>query len=490
MKSSIQTPSRRLFLQQAASLSGLACGAPLALNLAAMGSAAAQSTGGDYKALVCIFLAGGNDTYNTVLATDASSWNAYTATRNQYPSSIALSAESVLPLSPAKALAGGRSIALHPQLTGVQSLFNVKRKLSIVSNVGPLVEPLTKDDFSRQLKRQPSKLFSHNDQQSTWQSLSPEGATVGWGGRLADIVASGNGNSLFTGISAAGNSVWLAGNSVKQYQMQSVGAVKMGITSSTGGIDKTFGSQEVAAALKRIVASSRRSSVFDNDVAEVARRSIAAERALGGALPSADQAPYGPANTLQYVRPDGSYAANPLAQQLQVIARTIGARTTLGMKRQVFFVSLGGFDTHDDQLSRHADLMARLNHGLVYFDNVLTSMGLSDNVTTFTASDFGRTFTSNGDGTDHGWGAHHFVMGGAVQGGTVVGEMPVYSVKNSNNNQFDGSADQVTNGSLLPKISVDQYGAALGRWFGAGSALPSIFPNLSNFGEISGLMRA
>lgn len=483
MKQSVQNPSRRLFLGQSAAVSALGLGAtPFALNLAAMGSAAAATASG-YKALVCIYLQGGNDGYNTVLATDSPSWSVYEKVRK--PSPIALARNSVLNLSPTHTLKDNRTLALHPQLAGLQNLFNNQRRLAIVSNVGPLIEPLSKDEYNRKLKRQPQKLFSHNDQQSTWQALAPEGATMGWGGRLADAVAGDNGNGLFTGISAAGNSVWVSGQSVKQYQLQPGGTVRLGLQTNAYGTDAVFGSSKVGAALQRIVTGTRGTQVFEADLATTAARSIQAETALRNTLPSNATAPYGPDSLLMYTKPDGSRAINPLAQQLQVVARAIGARNNLSMKRQVFYVSLGGCDTHDEQFTRQADLMARLNHAMVYFDTVLMAIGASGDVTTFTASDFGRTFTSNGDGTDHGWGSHHFVMGGAVRGGAVVGDLPEYSVKNATNNNFDGSPDQIANGAMLPKIAVEQYAGALGKWFGADTALNGIFPNLRNFSALN-----
>lgn len=480
MKNFTSSPSRRLFLKQTAAMAGLGAGAPLALNLAAMGSVAAQ-TADRYKALVCVFLAGGNDAYNTVLATDTSSWNAYTSVRNQLPSSIALARSSLLDLNPVGGTTNGRFLALHPQLNGLQSLFNNDRRLAIVSNIGPLVEPLTKDEYTRGTRRVPVKLMSHNDQQSAWQALGPEGSTIGWGGRLADAVASGNSNSLFTGISAAGNAVWVSGQTVKQYQLQPSGALRLGVQAD----GSVFGSKTVGAALQRIATSAYGGHAFEKDLAAVAKRSIDAEKILSARLPSETGAPFGPSSLIYYTKPDGTRAPNPLAQQLQVVARSIAARDTIGMKRQVFFVSLPGFDTHDDQINRHADLMARLSHAMVYFNNVLNAMGMADDVTTFTASDFGRTFTSNGDGTDHGWGGHQFVMGGAIRGGSVIGDIPVYSTKNATNNRFDGSPDQLANGALLPKISVEQYGAALGRWFGADAALSTAFPNLANFPNLA-----
>jgi uncharacterized protein (DUF1501 family) len=188
---------------------------------------------------------------------------------------------------------------------------------------------------------------------------------------------------------------------------------------------------------------------------------------------------------LQYINPtNGANTFNSLAQQLQMVARMIDAsrNTDIGARRQVFFVSMGGFDTHDQQNANHAQLMARLAHAMRYFDNALEAIGERNNVTTFTASDFGRTFTSNGDGTDHGWGAHHFVMGGAVRGGDLYGTFPVYGTKNVNNNNFDSSPDQIGNGSLLPTTSVDQLGATLGRWFGLSDGqLQDIFPNLNQW---------
>ena len=488
MTRSSHSPSRRLFLRQSAAFSALGAGAaPIAMNLAAIGAAAAQSTQSDYKALVCVFLAGGNDAYNTVLATDSASWQAYVATRNQQPTSIALASGSLKALSPSTNLAG-RSLALHPQLGGLQRLFNTDRKLAVVSNIGPLVEPLTKDQYTQRSKRAPQRLFSHNDQQSTWQALSPEDATSGWGGRLADLLTaeSPNGNGLFSGISAAGNAVWVSGKTVKQYQMQPAGAIRLGVSDT--GIENVFGSQIAAAKLQSIAQRATNRHAFQTDLADVGARSIQAERTLRGSLPAASSWPYGGDTALMYTKPDGTVAQNSLAAQLQAVARTIGARTSLGMKRQVFFVSLGGFDTHDDQLTRHADAMAKLNHALVYFDSVLSSMGVSDSVTTFTASDFGRSFTSNGNGTDHGWGGHQFVMGGAVKGGTVLGKLPVYGTKNVANNNFDNSPDQLANGALLPSTSVEQLGVSLGRWMNASETmLQDVFPNLYQYQGSRGL---
>ncbi|MDO9235709.1 MAG: DUF1501 domain-containing protein [Aquabacterium sp.] len=492
-----QSASRRLFLQQASALSAIGASAgPLAMALASA-SAVSASNANDYKALVCIFLQGGNDAFNTVLATDDASWSSYTAVRNQAPDSIALLRNAapertrvigspawlggVLPVN-ATTTQNGRSFALHPLLTDVQHLFNDQKKLAIVANVGPLIEPLSKTDYAATLKTKPKKLFSHNDQQSTWLALAPEGATVGWGGQLADAIASSNGNSMFTAITASGNAVWLSGKTVKPYQVSDTGPIRLGSPYDAMGGRQVFGSADVAAALETVASQSRNNHVMSADLADLGQRSIAAERMLSKALPSKDALPYGPATQIQYDMLGGGRSTNPLAQQLQTVARIIGAQATLGLKRQVFYVTLGGFDTHNTQNRNHAELMARLNHGLKYFDTVLTDMGMSGQVTTFTASDFGRSFTSNGDGSDHGWGGHHFIMGGAVKGGDLYGDFPTLARKNTNNNGFDGSTDQLNNGVLLPRISVDQYGATLGSWLGlSGRELASIFPNLSRF---------
>jgi uncharacterized protein (DUF1501 family) len=486
--------SRREFLRRAGALSLLGPATPLALNLAALGSASAQAAS-DYKALVCVFLFGGNDTYNTVLATDTASWNNYVSVRNQAPDPIALKAVGTAPVGSAAAgspdrLGGvlalnpvnpqGRSFAVHPLLVGVRDLFNAGR-LAIVPNIGPLVQPTTKADYKNAAFPKPASLFSHNDQQSTWQALAAEGATAGWGGRMGDLLAAQNKNTLFTSISASGNAVWLSGQQVLQYQVSTSGAIKIGGTSSL------FGSSVALQKMRSIMRTARLDSAIARDHAAVVGRSVDAEAMFSAALPAANSAPFGTAGVtgadplLQYDNPlTGAKATNGLAAQLQVVARTIAARSTLGAARQVFFVSLGGFDTHDFQNRNHADLMARLSHGLAYFDNVLTALGVSSSVTTFTASDFGRTFTSNGDGTDHGWGAHHLVMGGAVKGRDLYGTFPTYGLPDGKGDFT--SPDQLSNGALLPQATVEQLGATLGRWFGlSDSQLLDVFPRLANF---------
>ena len=499
--------SRRLFMRHVGAMSMLTgAGAPLALNLLAAGSAAAL-TAPDYKALVCLFLFGGNDAYNMVLPTDAASWAAYTATRNQAPDPISLLAPGtapnataaagsparlggVLPIAPLNAQ--GRTFALHPLLGSLQTMFDTDRRLAIVPNIGPLLRPTTKAQYALATHPKPARLFSHNDQQSTWQAQAPEGATRGWGGRMGDALAGMNTRTVFTSVSATNAAVWLSGQSVQQYQVGAGGAIRLGANTS----NQVYGSTAVADALNRIAGGARGNHAFTADIAAVTQRSIDAEATLRTALRPASDAAFGTAPAsgaynanndpkLQYISPlTGAAAFNAVAQQLQVVARMVdaGIAGQTGVRRQVFFVSLGGFDTHDFQNRNQADLMAKLAHALRYFDTTLGALSARSAVTTFTASDFGRTFTSNGDGTDHGWGSHHFVMGGAVRGGDLYGRFPTLGAKNANNNNFDSSPDQLGSGSMLPETSVDQLGATLGGWFGLSpTQVSDIFPNLANF---------
>jgi uncharacterized protein (DUF1501 family) len=465
--------SRRAFLRTASMLSLLgSAGAPFALNLATIGAAAAQTARSDYKALVCLFMNGGNDSFNTVLATDPASWAEYLRLRGSADSGfIALPSPGnpggPLPIVPKTAQAG-RSFALHPNLLQLKSIFDTGR-LAIVPNVGPLVMPTTTAQYLSRSVRLPQKLFSHNDQQSLWQSSMPEGAKSGWGGRMGDLFAASNSAPIFTSISVSGNAVFLAGQLINQYQITGAGAVPI---NGLGGA--LFDSSPSANTLQAII-SSDGSNLFEKEHAAVVRRSIAAQSQLATGLVPAGAA--GVSDPTRYNSPRrGKLAGNPLAVQLQTVARVIASRSALGTRRQVFFVSMGGFDTHDNQLVRHAELMAQLDHAMAYFDGTLGNLlgaDLRSQVTLFTASDFGRTFRSNGDGTDHGWGGHHLVMGGAVRGQDIAGAFPVTGL---------GHALDVGGGSLLPQYSVDQYGATLASWFGlSASHIAEVFPGIGNF---------
>lgn len=462
--------SRRKFIGSMLSLAG-GSAAPFALNLAAMGSAAAQSAA-DYKAVVCLFLVGGNDHFNTVLATDSTSWAEYQRIRTTAESgSIALPAVGasggVLPITPVTAQAG-RSFGLHPSLAPLKTLFDAGRA-AVIANVGTLIQPTTKVQYKAASVALPPKLGSHNDQQSEWQAYQPEGASYGWGGRLGDIMAASNSNATFTCISAAGNAVFLTGREIRQYQISASGAVPIKSLATS-----LFGMPAGANPLQAIVTGTQ-ADMFEKEYNAVTSRAISAQSVLGGAMAPAGAG--GVADPSAYINPNTLVAAaNSLAVQLQTVARIIAGRSALGAKRQVFYVTLGSFDTHDFQKTNQADLLARLAHALSYFDGALATLpggDMRNQVTLFTASEFGRTFTSNGDGTDHGWGSHHFVTGGAVKGNDIYGSFPVTGL---------GHDLDIGSGSLLPTFSVDQYGATLAQWFGlSASQIGDVFPNIANF---------
>jgi uncharacterized protein (DUF1501 family) len=462
----LDSSSRRRFLASALSLGG-ATAIPTLAGLAASANAVARS---DYKALVCVFLTGGNDAHNTVLATDDASWQQYQRYRaSGGAASIALGAPGMsggaLPLWLSNPQPG-RRFALHPQLGELIGLFDSMR-LAIVPNVGPLVQPTTLAEYRNGTAVLPRELFSHNDQQSVWQSSQPEGAQYGWGGRLADMIAAGNSDNAFTSISTAENAVFATGRNIAQYQV------------SPGGVPSVLSLEGTLYGahnhkLKQVI-TARSSNPIAREYAAVTQRALDTQAVLSAAMSGAGAG--GVPDPSLYVNPvTGVAGVNPLAVQLQTVARVIGGRAQLGVKRQVFFVSLGGFDTHANQRARHADLMAKLAHGLRYFYQTtgnLMGANMLDQVTLFTASDFGRTFVTNGDGTDHGWGGHHFVLGGAVRGRDIYGDFPGVGL---------GHQHDVGRGALLPSISVEQYGATLGRWFGVSdSALLDVFPNLVNF---------
>ncbi|MES2949369.1 MAG: DUF1501 domain-containing protein [Pseudomonadota bacterium] len=460
--------SRRAFLRRSGQLALTGTALPFALNLAAIGEAAAFDAT-DYKALVCVFFYGGNDYANTVVTYDDASYNQYSSVRSggagQSAGGIALakSALGATLLNPTTALPGGRQYALHPSMTGLANLFN-SGKAAVQLNVGPLVVPLTKAQYlssDRTNYPLPPKLFSHNDQVSVWQSSSPEGSTIGWGGNIGDLALSGNGTALFTCINVTGNAVFLSGDSALSYQVSNSGAVPINAVKNN-----VYGSSAVKTALAGLVQQPR-THTLENEYNRVTARAIGAEAQISAGLAS---------STVATVFPTG----NSLADQLKLVARLIGARNALGAKRQVFMVSLGGFDLHDNLISQQPVLLGRVSAAMTAFYNATVELGLADKVTAFTASDFGRTLTSNGDGSDHGWGSHHLMVGGAVRGAAFYGTAPPVSVTNTAAAQDQWHVGQ---GRLLPTTSVDQYAATLARWFGvADSELAGILPNLRHFG--------
>lgn len=448
--------SRREFLKMAAKLSVAGAATPFALNLASIGAAAAAQNVTDYRALVCVFLTGANDHNNTVIPYDTPNFAAYTAARP----TIARAQTDLLPLTSSIPLSGknaGRQFALPSELAPVKPLWD-NGKLAVIANVGPLIVPTTKQQYKNASVPLPAKLFSHNDQQSAWQASAPEGARYGWGGRLGDLFATQNTNSTFTCNSIAGSAVFLAGQTTAAYQLGTGGSIA--IAGINGNL---FGSSTASKTLKTLITQGN-PHLLIQDLANTTQRSIDADQTLSAALVTVPELP---------LPLSAGLTDNSLALQLRVVARTIGARQALGAKRQVFFVALGGFDTHDNQLTDQPKLHTKLAEALKYFDESLTTLGVSEQVTTFTASDFGRTLTSNGDGSDHGWGSHHFILGGAVKGQQYYGTFPIMGINND---------DEVGSGRLIPTTSVDQYAATLARWFGVSDTdMRLVLPNIGHF---------
>ncbi|WP_308814827.1 DUF1501 domain-containing protein [Sphingomonas sp. GV3] len=448
--------SRRAFLKRGAALGLAGVATPFVTSLAAIGEAAA-ATATDYKALVCIFLYGGNDYANTLPPYDQASYNQYLAAR----ANIALTRDSLANtvLSPAADLAGGRQYALAPTMGSLMPLFN-QGKLAVVLNVGTLVQPTTKAQYQANSVRLPPKLFSHNDQQSYFQASNPEGATSGWGGRMGDLFQSGNGASTLTCINTSGNAVYLTGKSAVQYSVGTGGPVAL-----INNASSLYGSTTAAATLRSLMTGSN-ANMFASEHARVAKRALDTYTQVAGALANA------PASGFSLF-PSG----NSLADQLKMVARMISVSSELGAKRQVFFVSIGGFDLHDNLVAQHPGLIGKVADAMRAFYDTTVALGVADKVTSFTASDFGRTLQSNDDGSDHGWGSHHFVMGGAVKGQRFYGTPPAIG---------NGTADDVGQGRLLPSIAVDQYAATLASWFGiANGDLSTVLPNMGNYNASS-----
>jgi len=406
------------------------------------------ATASDYKALVCVFLYGGNDANNLLVPRTGNDYAQYAAARG----AVALPQNALLPITP---LTGdGRSWGLHPSLTGLQGLF-AQHRMAILANVGPLVAPLTRDQFLNGSVAAPPQLFSHSDQQVHWQTSIPDQPPrTGWGGRAADLLRSLNGNAQVSmSMSVAGSNIFQVGDLVTQYQLSPDGSIGLdGFTDGPNG-------DPVSRAIRSLLAN-QTGNLLVGAAGGITARALDNNLLLQGAL---DQAP-----ALTTVFPDSD-----LGRQLTMIARLISVRGTLGLARQIFFCAADGYDTHGDQLVAQNDLLADLSGSLTAFYNATVELGVASGVTAFTASDFGRTFPSNGGGSDHGWGSHQLILGGAVSGGDIYGHVPTLVVE---------GPDDSGEGRWIPTTSVDEYSATLARWAGVSATdLATIFPNLGRF---------
>jgi uncharacterized protein (DUF1501 family) len=449
MKENIMNHTRRHLLQ------GITAGATVAsLSRFGISDALAQSAT-DYKALVCVFMFGGNDGNNMIIPADSSGYAEYSAVRTS-ASNINIAQASLLQFQPT---GGTRTFGFHPSLKRLHPLMQSGR-LAALTNVGPLNTPMTKAQYAEN-KNRPYQLFSHSDQQAQWQnSDSEEFSRIGWGGRLADVITPmNNGTVMPVTTSIAGSVMFGQGSATSMLTVPSSG---------------TFGL--VGASDSDAITTARRNALMalldegrDHTLIDQAASGLKTAINLSGIVNPVISA----ANTTT----DGLF--NPqnsgLETQLQRAARLIAKRNDFGVRRQIFFVSIGGFDTHANQAATQADLLSDVDSAIASFYESTLALGVANQVTTFTMSDFGRTFKpAAGGGSDHAWGNHHLILGGAVKGGTMYGEFPTLAV--------GGPSDVSTEGRWLPTTSVDQYAATLANWFGVSAEdLSKVVPNISAF---------
>jgi uncharacterized protein (DUF1501 family) len=437
--------NRRTFLGQSGRALFGAAGMAMVADLARIGAFA--QTGGDYKALVCVFLFGGNDGDNTFIPRSTPEYNKYATIRG----GIAIPQAQILPISPLNST-GGIDFGFNPAMPELQGLFN-NGKAAVVTNVGPLVRPVTKADYNAN-RNLPLSLFSHHDQQVAWMTSKPQDTMTGsgWGGRLADAINSLNTNpQVSMSISTFGTNNYQAADLVYQYPVSPFGG-----SLAFDGV--TYGASDGPSAAFTGLVDQIHPGLFETEYGKVQKRAIDADRAVRTALQNV---------TLATTFPN-SY----LGAQLRTIAKLIAARTTLGFRRQVFFCGIGGFDTHGDQATEQPPLLQQLSQGLNAFYNATVELNVANNVAAFTMSDFGRS-RFNGRGTDHGWGSHHFVVGGGVNGKRIFGQFP---------DQTLGSNDDSGDGRWIPTTGGDQMASTLALWFGLQqNNLSAVLPNIGNF---------
>lgn len=468
--------NRRKFLVSTGAL-GFASSVGMLSGLTASRSMAANTSG--YKALVCVFFFGGMDHADTILPYDLTSYTQLGTTRDGLFGAYGVGSgtssrdrANLLQLLPIdNAPLGGRDFALPQQLGPLHTLFN-SGELAVVGGVGPLIEPTTRAQIDARSVPLPARLFSHNDQQSTWQALGTEGAVFGWGGRFIDAALASDSalDPRFAAITSGSNSVFLSGRRARPFSVPSGGPRRVAAVSNGSIIGGNSAFNETRRLLFEYLRGNDLGgeNLFARDISALQSRGIISSDDFANAFSSA---------SLNTVFPNTGLAA-----QLRAVANTISIRNRLGASsqifpsRQIFFVSIGGFDSHSNQANSLPGLHTQIADAVAAFRNAMIELGTWNDVTLFTASDFGRTLNDNGDGTDHGWAGHHFVAGGSVQGQRVFGNLP----------SSDLTSPEYTSsrGRLIPTVSVEQYAATLGRWFGLNeSELDAALPNLANFNQ-------
>ncbi|HET8941860.1 MAG TPA: DUF1501 domain-containing protein [Rudaea sp.] len=416
-----------------------------------------------YKALVCVFLNGGNDSFNTVIPVSGQARTDYLAARGGLALGSGL--HNLIPQSGG----GPGNYALHPAMPELAGLFNAGQA-AVVTNVGSLLYPITAAQFRAGSVPTPPQLFAHNDQSAQWQTARPDDVNAnGWGGRIADMLHTANAGQAPMSIALSGNNLFERGAIVNQYGMDPSGVSRMSYQDDgdecwIAGSCSDYGADTMAAnkaAYDALLTPGTQANVLERGYAAATSRSIDTYRLIDSALGTE------PVWTTPFQDTN-------LGNQLRMAARLIGIRAALGMQRQIFFVSTGNYDSHTNQLLDQNDNLAELSQALKAFHDATVQLGVANDVTAFTASDFGRSLAVNSSGTDHGWGGHHFVMGGDVLGGRFYGQMPSLAP--------DNNPDDTGWGQIIPSLSVDQYSATLARWFGVDAGgIGDIFPNLGRF---------
>lgn len=447
--------SRRKFIGDSCAALGYTTLFSSLINLKAMAASAMDNSslitlGGDYKALVCVLLGGGNDSFNMLIPKGDNEYNEYATTR----SNLAIPQNDILQINPNTS--DGRVFGLHPTMPDMQQLFE-SGNLAFLSNVGTLVEPSSKTDILNGIVKTPLGLFSHADQQQQWQTGRPhERTNTGWGGRIADLVQSMNSNqNISMNISLRGSNIFQRGDQIIPYAISNDGSIGINGYGGSGQFN-----QLKTAALNTMLERDYQ-DIFKNAYKNTIKTSNDANLEFQTAVDGISD--------FSTLLPE----YNDLAAQLNMVAKTIASRDTLGFSRQIFFVQIGGWDHHDELLVNHSNKLTEVNDALKYFNDVMTELNVNDCVTTFSVSDFARTLTSNGNGTDHAWGGNAFMMGGAVNGKNIYGDYPTLALNSDLN---------INDSVIIPTTAADSYMAELALWFGVpASELPTIFPNISNF---------